>query len=118
MNLYNIVISFLVNHPAEHENEPITASDVTTDVEKFFMRKNSDEQQQQACEDDALQETQAEDQQQSEIVVHSSNPTPLQHQCTSTGSTACTVKGTKQSERYVFKSFLNAFIYVHINCLL
>ena len=63
------------------------------------MANNRNEQQQRACEEDVLQEAQAEDQEPSEIVVNSSNPKLLQHQFTSTGSTTCTVDGTKHSKR-------------------
>ena len=72
------------------------------------MENNSNEQQQRACEEDVLQEAQARNQEPSEIVVNSNNPKPLQHQCTSTGSTTFTVDGTKHSKRYVVTSFLNA----------
>ena len=91
----------LVNNQVQHENEPITASNVTAEVEKLVIASNNNEQQQRACEDDVLQATQAEDLEQSAIVVYSNNPSPLQHQCTSTGSTTHTVEGTKHSGRYV-----------------
>ena len=82
------------------------------------MENNSNEQQQRACEEDVMQETEARNQEPLEIVVNSNNPKPLQHQCTSTGSTTFTVDGTKHSKRYVVTSFLmlhmRVYVFIHM----